>query len=104
MNPLITVKHLKKYFDTPQGTLHAVDDVSLSIQKGKTMGIVGESGCGKSTLGRTLIHLLESTGGTIEFEGRDVTKVTKSELRKLREDMQIIFSGPLFFSKSKDDR
>lgn len=94
MNPLITVKHLRKYFDTPLGTLHAVDDVSLSIQKGKTMGVVGESGCGKSTLGRTLIHLLESTGGTIEFEGRDVTKVTKSELQKLRENMQIIFQDP----------
>ncbi|NBK21100.1 MAG: ATP-binding cassette domain-containing protein [Spirochaetia bacterium] len=94
MNPLIKATNLKKYFETPQGTLHAVDDVTLSIEKGKTMGVVGESGCGKSTLGRTLIHLLESSGGTIEFEGKDITKVTAKELRILREDMQIIFQDP----------
>ena len=61
MPPLIETKNLKKYFDTPRGMLHAVDDVSVSIDKGKTLGVVGESGCGKSTLGRTMIHLLEST-------------------------------------------
>jgi peptide/nickel transport system ATP-binding protein len=65
--PLIEVKHLKKFFDTPKGTLHAVDDVTFSIGRGKTMGVVGESGCGKSTLGRTLIHLYESTDGQIFF-------------------------------------
>ena len=70
---LIEVQHLKKYFDVPNGTLHAVDDVSFKIEKGTTMGVVGESGCGKSTLGTTLIHLQESTGGKILFEGRDVT-------------------------------
>lgn len=94
MNPLIKATNLKKYFETPQGTLHAVDDVSFSIEKGKTMGVVGESGCGKSTLGRTLIHLLESSGGTIEFEGEDITKVNAKKLRTLREDMQIIFQDP----------
>ncbi len=74
--------------------LHAVDDVSFSIEKGKTMGVVGESGCGKSTLGRTIIHLLESTGGSIYFEGEDITKVNSQKLRKLRENMQIIFQDP----------
>ena len=63
--PLLEVKHLKKYFNTPKGMLHAVDDVSFSIEKGRTMGVVGESGCGKSTLGRTIIHLQDSTDGQI---------------------------------------
>jgi oligopeptide/dipeptide ABC transporter ATP-binding protein len=94
MPPLIEARNLKKFFDTPRGMLHAVDDVSLSIEKGKTLGVVGESGCGKSTLGRTLIHLLESTGGSILFEGEDVTKVNARKLRKLREDMQFIFQDP----------
>jgi peptide/nickel transport system ATP-binding protein len=71
-----------------------VDDVSMSIAHGKTMGVVGESGCGKSTLGRTLIHLLESTGGNIYFEAEDITKVNSAKLRKLRENMQIIFQDP----------
>lgn len=91
---LIEIEHLKKYFPTSQGMVHAVDDVSFSIEEGKTMGLVGESGCGKSTLGRTLIHLLESTGGTIRFDGEDVTHVKKKELAKLRENMQIIFQDP----------
>lgn len=94
MPPLIETRNLKKYFDTPRGMLHAVDDVSISIEKGKTLGVVGESGCGKSTLGRTLIHLLESTGGSILFEGEDVTDVKRKELRELREDMQFIFQDP----------
>lgn len=91
---LMEVKHLKKYFDTPKGMLHAVDDVTFSIEKGKTMGVVGESGCGKSTLGRTLIHLYESTGGQILFNGEDITHVTKHKMRRLREEMQIIFQDP----------
>ena len=86
---LIEVQHLKKYFDVPNGTLHAVDDVSFKIEKGTTMGVVGESGCGKSTLGTTLIHLQESTGGKILFEGRDVTHLDKKELRTYREDVHI---------------
>ena len=91
---LIEVQHLKKYFDVPNGTLHAVDDVSFKIEKGTTMGVVGESGCGKFTLGTTLIHLQESTGGKILFEGRDVTHLDKKELRTYREDVQIIFQDP----------
>jgi len=74
--------------------LHAVDDVSFSIEKGKTMGVVGESGCGKSTLGRVIIHLLDSTDGSIYFEGEDITRVNSRTLRKLRENMKIIFQDP----------
>lgn len=94
MTALVEVKHLKKYFDTPRGLLHAVDDVSFSIEKSKTMGVVGESGCGKSTLGRTILHLLDSSEGQILFEGEDVTHVKGGKLRKLRENMQIIFQDP----------
>lgn len=93
-NTLIEAKHLKKYFNTPRGKLHAVDDVSFTIEKGTTVGIVGESGCGKSTLGRTMIHLLESTDGQILFKGEDITKVNKKKLIALREEMQIIFQDP----------
>jgi oligopeptide/dipeptide ABC transporter ATP-binding protein len=94
MAPLVEVKNLKKYFETPRGMLHAVDDVSFSIEEGRTTGIVGESGCGKSTLGRTMIHLLDSTGGSIYFEGEDVTVPNRRKLRKLRENMKIIFQDP----------
>lgn len=94
MASLIEVKNLQKYFRTPQGMLHAVEDVSFRIEAGQTMGVVGESGCGKSTLGRTMIHLLEPTGGQIFFEGKDVTRVKKKELHDLREKMQIIFQDP----------
>lgn len=94
MAPLLEVKGLKKYFKTPHGMLHAVDDVSFSIEQGTTLGIVGESGCGKSTLGRVILHLLEPTGGQIFFEGRDITNVTKKELHELRKEMQIIFQDP----------
>ncbi|MGM9521166.1 MAG: ABC transporter ATP-binding protein [Oscillospiraceae bacterium] len=92
--PCIEVKNLKKYFDVKQGKLHAVDDVSFKIEKGKTMGVVGESGCGKSTLGRTIIHLNESTDGQILYNGQDVTHVHGRKLKKLREHMQIIFQDP----------
>lgn len=94
MSFLIEAKHLKKYFGTSRGALHAVDDVSFGIEPGKTMGVVGESGCGKSTLGRTMIHLLESTGGTILFNGEDITSVSARKLKKLKENMQIIFQDP----------
>jgi len=94
MPTLVEVKNLKKYFDTPRGMLHAVDDVSFKIEKGRTMGIVGESGCGKSTLGRTIIHLLDSTDGSIYFEGEDITEVNARKLKKLRENMKIIFQDP----------
>lgn len=91
---VIEVKNLKKYFTTPRGVLHAVDDVTLSIEKGKTLGVVGESGCGKSTLGRTIIHLLDKTEGQILLNGKDVSDVKGVELRKAREKMQIIFQDP----------
>ena len=92
--PLLEVQHLKKYFDTPKGVLHAVDDVSFKIEKGKTMGVVGESGCGKSTLGRTIIHLLESTDGKIIFNGRDITHLNRKEVHEINEKMQIVFQDP----------
>ena len=94
MAPILEVKGLKKYFKTGSGMLHAVDDVSFAIEKGTTLGIVGESGCGKSTLGRVILHLLEPTDGQIFFEGRDITRVSKKELHELRKDMQIIFQDP----------
>lgn len=94
MTPVIEVKNLKKYFSVPNGELHAVDDVSFKIERGTTMGIVGESGCGKSTLGRTIIHLLESTSGQIFLNGEDVTNVSRKQMKGLREKMQIIFQDP----------
>lgn len=94
MENLIEVQHLKKYFKTGKGMLHAVDDVTFGIPAGATMGVVGESGCGKSTLGRTMIHLLESTEGKILFEGQDVTNISKAELHKFREKATIIFQDP----------
>ena len=94
MAEIIKVEHLKKYFDVSAGSLHAVDDVSFSIQEGTTLGVVGESGCGKSTLGRVLIHLLESTGGKIFYRGEDITKVSNKKLHELRKKMQIIFQDP----------
>ena len=92
--PMIEVRHLKKYFDTPKGMLHAVDDVTFKIGKGRTMGVVGESGCGKSTLGRTMIHLLESTDGQILMNGEDITRVDKKKLHEINEKMQIVFQDP----------
>lgn len=91
---LIEIEHLKKYFPSPRGIVHAVDDVSFTIEEGTTMGLVGESGCGKSTLGRTVIHLLDSTDGTIRFNGEDVTHPNRRQLKQLRENMQIIFQDP----------
>ncbi|MDR2665735.1 MAG: ATP-binding cassette domain-containing protein [Oscillospiraceae bacterium] len=94
MSELLRVEHLRKYFKTPSGLLHAVDDISLSINKGDTLGVVGESGCGKSTLGRVILKLLEPTDGRIFFEGRDITRVTDKEKVGLRRRMQIIFQDP----------
>lgn len=91
---LIELRNLKKYFKTYKGMLHAVDDVTLSIEAGTTVGVVGESGCGKSTLGRTIIHLQESTGGEIYFHGENVTHVNKKKLKEIRGKMQIIFQDP----------
>lgn len=92
--PLIEVKGLKKYFKTPYGMLHAVDDVSFDIYKGKTLGLVGESGCGKSTTGRTLLRLLEPTAGSIIFEGEDLAGFSRSKMEGKRRDLQMIFQDP----------
>ena len=95
MSALLEVRNLCKYFPTPKGQLHAVENVSFTLEKGKTLGIVGESGCGKSTLGRTVIHLLEATSGSVIFEGEDITHPKdKKELKALRRDMQMIFQDP----------
>lgn len=93
-NALLEVKNLKKYFNTPRGLLHAVDDVTFTIDKGRTLGVVGESGCGKSTTGRSILRLLEPTAGEVFFEGQDVVKLSAEEMRKKRQDMQIIFQDP----------
>ena len=92
--PLLDVKNLKKYFKTPKGMLHAVDDVTFTIEKGKNLGVVGESGCGKSTTGRAILRLLEPTSGEVFFDGVDVVKLSPEEMRKKRTEMQIIFQDP----------
>ena len=92
--PLIEVNGLKKYFKKNGKTLHAVDDINLTIQKGTTLGVVGESGCGKSTLGRTILRLLKPTEGQVLFEGHDITKASESQMRQYRQSMQIIFQDP----------
>ena len=91
---LLETRHLKKYFNTPRGLLHAVDDVDLAIRPGQTLGVVGESGCGKSTLGRAVLRLLEPTSGEVLFDGEDVTKMGKPELKQFRNRAQIIFQDP----------
>ncbi|MGL5088350.1 MAG: ABC transporter ATP-binding protein [Cetobacterium sp.] len=91
---ILEVRNLKKYFNTPKGLLHAVDGVTFSIERGKTLGIVGESGCGKSTTGRVVLRLLEATDGDIIFEGKNIREYGKAEMVKLREEMQIIFQDP----------
>jgi peptide/nickel transport system ATP-binding protein len=92
--PILRVENLTKYFQTPRGQLHAVDGVSFSIDKGKTLGIVGESGCGKSTTGRLILKLIDATKGNIYFDGKDITKYSVSQMRSLRCDMQMIFQDP----------
>lgn len=92
--PLLEVKDLKKYFKTSRGMLHAVDNINFSLMQGKTLGVVGESGCGKTTLGRTILHLIEPTSGEIWFEGRDISKPKKAEMKALRTQMQIVFQDP----------
>jgi oligopeptide/dipeptide ABC transporter ATP-binding protein len=91
---ILEVRDLKKYFKTSKGMLHALDGVSFSIERGKTLGIVGESGCGKSTTGRCILRLIEPTSGEVIFDGVDITKLSKKEMRRKREEMQIVFQDP----------
>jgi oligopeptide transport system ATP-binding protein len=99
--PLLEVKHLKKHFPIKGGVfsktigyVYAVDDINFTLEKGETLGLVGESGCGKSTTGRTILRLIEPTDGAINFEGHDITNLDKSAMRALRREMQIIFQDP----------
>ena len=92
--PLLEVRHLKKYFKTGYGMLHAVDDINFTIERGTTLGVVGESGCGKSTLGRTILRLEQATDGEVLFEGENILAYNKKQLRTLRQKMQIIFQDP----------
>ena len=92
--PLIETRHLKKYFSTPRGLLHAVDDVNLKIGEGETLGVVGESGCGKSTLGRTIMRLLEATEGEVLFKGENILEYDKKQMKKMHTSMQMIFQDP----------
>lgn len=91
---LVETHGLKKYFKTPRGLLHAVDGINLSIPKGTTLGVVGESGCGKSTLGRLLVRLLEPTGGTILYDGQDISKLDGAAMKRMRLKIQMIFQDP----------
>src|SRR5215218_990973 len=98
---LVEIQELRKYFPIRRGALaretgrvHAVDGVTLEIQEGETLGLVGESGCGKSTLGRCIVRLLEPTAGDILFEGRSIVKLRPRQLRALRRQMQMIFQDP----------
>ncbi|MFW9920257.1 MAG: ABC transporter ATP-binding protein [Candidatus Thorarchaeota archaeon] len=101
-NTLVKVRDLKKYFPLTGGVfrkvvgrVHAVDGINLDIYEGETVGVVGESGCGKTTLGRTILRLLEPTGGTIEFDGKDITTLGGHDLRDVRRQMQIVFQDPM---------
>lgn len=91
---ILEIRHLKKYFPTKRGMLHAVDDVNFVIEKGKTMGLVGESGCGKSTVGRLILRLTEATEGEIVFDGQDLRKLDKLSMRHARRKLQIVFQDP----------
>lgn len=91
---LIQTNNLKKYFQTPMGSLHAVDDVNIAINKGETLGVVGESGCGKSTLGRTILRLIEPTSGEVLYKGENILSYNKNKMFEIRKSMQIIFQDP----------
>jgi len=95
MSALLEVNNLKKYFMVPDGMLHAVDDVSFTLNTGETLGVVGESGCGKSTLGKTILQLISPTSGKIVFDGEDISRVDNKKFVELRPKMQMIFQDPL---------
>ena len=92
--PLVEAINLRKYFKTPKGMLHAVEDVNFKLYEGKTLGVVGESGCGKSTLGRTILRLHQATAGEVLFNGDDILKYKKREMHKVQRNMQMIFQDP----------
>lgn len=91
---LLEVKNLKKYFKTPKGMLHAIDDVSFNIKRGETLGVVGESGCGKSTTGRAILRLHEPTAGEVLFDGENILKYGPKKMKEMRKRMQIVFQDP----------
>ena len=94
MTPLIETKNLKKYFKTKHGMLHAVDDINIQIQKGQTLGVVGESGCGRSTLGRAVLRLIEPSSGEVLYNGENILKYGSKKMQDIRKEMQIIFQDP----------
>lgn len=99
--PILETKNLKKYYKVKDGLLHAVDGVSISIEKGQTLGVVGESGCGKSTFGRVVLGLEKPTGGDVLFDGKSITHCSRSEMKRLRPNMQIIFQDPMYSLDSR---
>lgn len=92
--PLLEVKNLTKYFNTPKGLLHAVENVSVTIKKGETLGVVGESGCGKTTFGRTVIRLVEATSGEVLLEGKDILKLEGENKKEIYRNIQMVFQDP----------
>ena len=92
--PLLEIRDLKKYFKTPAGMLHAVEDVNLKIYPGKTLGVVGESGCGKSTLGRTILRLHQATSGEVLYNGENILQYKKKDMKKIHLNMQMVFQDP----------
>ena len=91
---LIKTENLKKYFNVPSGVLHAVDDVSFEINRGETLGLVGESGCGKSTIGRTILGLIPETGGAVYYQDKNIFNLNNAQMREMRKKMQMIFQDP----------